>query len=79
MHMDVPGNDVQLVKFVLEYQRQHHAAPTMREIAEGLGMTSTNGVRYWLKVCEYQGWVMQRRMVARGISVTAKGRKEAGA
>lgn len=76
--LDDARKDRMLVVFVIEHQEAHGSSPSLREIGAALGMTSTNGVRYWLNRCMANGWITKRPIVARGITVTALGRCEVG-
>jgi repressor LexA len=46
--------------------------PTIRELADGLGVTSTNGVSELLDALERKGVIQRDIGVARGIRVIAK-------
>jgi repressor LexA len=48
--------------------------PTIRELGEALGISSTNGVRYVLGKLEEKGWIVRSRRVSRGIRFTDEGR-----
>jgi len=63
---------------VLEFIRQRidkrGYPPTLRELADGLGIGSTNGVRYHLDVLERAGYIERDRGTPRGIRVMQNGR-----
>src|SRR5262245_47813569 len=56
--------------------RQRHARdrgyrPTIREIGEAFGISSTNGVRYYLNLLEKGGHLKRSGRISRGIGPTA--------
>lgn len=53
-------------EYMLAYQAEHGMPPTVREIAEHFGFTSTNGVIDHLKALERKGHVKHRELIARG-------------
>ncbi|MFH1502838.1 MAG: transcriptional repressor LexA [Candidatus Eisenbacteria bacterium] len=56
-----------ILKFITETIRDHDRSPTIREIGEEFGISSTNGVRYHLKVLEERGYIKRERGISRGI------------
>ena len=38
-----------IIEYARQYAREHDRPPTLREIADGVGMRSTSGVHYHLK------------------------------
>jgi repressor LexA len=60
-------------RFIIGYQRQYECAPTVREIAEGLGIGSTNTVDYHLKALERKGFIRRRGNLARAIEIVDRG------
>lgn len=62
---------------VLEYIRKmvqgSSRPPTIREIGEEFGISSTNGVRYILNVLEKKGYLSRQPLLSRGIELTEKG------
>lgn len=57
----------QIHAFIGEFSRLNGYPPTIREIGIELGITSTNGVRYWLSLLERQRRLMRRPGIARGL------------
>jgi repressor LexA len=55
--------------FITDYQQRHECAPTVRELCEGLGVTSTNTIDYHLKALERKGYIRRRGNLARSIEV----------
>lgn len=64
--------------FILEYFEWHTSAPTVREIAEKLGMGSTNTVDYHLKALERKGFIRRRGNLARSIEIVDRGSGSGG-
>jgi len=62
---------------VLEYIRraveENSRPPTIREIGEEFGISSTNGVRYILGVLQKKGYLSRQPLLSRGIDLTSKG------
>ena len=62
---------------VLEYIRreitQTGRPPTIREIGEEFGISSTNGVRYILNILQKKGYLSRQPLLSRGIELTVKG------
>jgi repressor LexA len=50
--------------------------PTIREIGEALGITSTNGVRYLLSALAQKGYIRRRPHVSRGIELVGDRRPD---
>jgi repressor LexA len=61
---------------VLDYIRRQvqdtSRPPTIREIGEEFGISSTNGVRYILGVLQRKGYLVRQAHLSRGIELTAK-------
>lgn len=60
-----------VLKFIVESIRDHGYPPTIAEIGEAFGISSTNGVNDHLVALEKKGYI-QRNSKARGIHVTPK-------
>ena len=67
-----------LVEAIAHHQIAHGYPPTVRELKEGLGFSSTSVVTYWLDVCESLGLVERAPRLARALMLTAAGRALAG-
>src|ERR671939_344832 len=52
--------------FILDHVERHECSPTVREIADGLGVASTNTIDYHLKALERKGYVRRRGGAAPG-------------
>lgn len=55
--------------FILQYTREYGYAPSVREIAEGLGLKSTSSVHSHLKKLQEEGKIEMRRNSPRAIKV----------
>ena len=53
--------------FIQGFRRERGSAPTIREIGERFGISSTNGVRYYLTLLEKAGYIRRDRKISRGI------------
>ena len=62
----------EILRFIVESIRDYGRPPTIAEIGEQFGITSTNGVNDHLVALEKKGYI-ERSSKARGIYVTAKG------
>lgn len=61
----------QVFRVVVEYIAAHGFAPTVREIADAIGISSTNGVGDHIAALERKGWLERTPYKARGLKVTA--------
>lgn len=55
--------------FIGAYVARHGYPPSVREIADGIGVASPNAVNDHLDALESKGWVRRTRGVARGLVV----------
>jgi repressor LexA len=55
--------------FLSEYQKEHGAPPTVREIAEKFGYKSINSVTQHLRLIEQKGFIAVHKGRARGIEI----------
>src|SRR3954453_7308782 len=60
-------------RFIIRYHERYECAPTVREIAEELGLGSTNTVDYHLKALEKKGRIRRRGNLARAIEIIDRG------
>lgn len=70
------GANLELLRFLDCYQREHGEMPTNSEIATELyGWTpKSGGVSFRLSALEHGGWITRGFYVPRGIKITAQGR-----
>ena len=55
--------------FIFHRSQEQGSAPTMREIGEEFGISSTNGVRHHLRVLEDAGYIRRTDRKSRGVQV----------
>jgi len=60
-----------ILAFIQGFTREHGFPPTIREIGEAFGISSTNGVRYYLTLLEKGGHLKRSGRISRGIGPTA--------
>jgi len=58
-----------ILAFIITYQNEHGAPPTVREIGEEFRIRSTNGVCYYLDLLEKADAIVRKRGLARGIEL----------
>src|SRR5512138_2209428 len=59
-----------ILDFLQEYQRDNHYPPSIREIGEKTGITSTSVVNYYLDQLEKMGKIERDRKISRGVRVS---------
>ena len=59
-----------ILAFIQSFTREHGFPPTIREIGEAFGISSTNGVRYYLTLLEKGGHLKRSGRISRGIGPT---------
>ena len=67
-----------LVGAIAGSQAERGFAPSMRELRDATGISSTSEVARWLDVCEREGLLVRPRRTARAITLTAAGHALAG-
>jgi repressor LexA len=63
-------------RFICQYQAYEGFTPTVREIAAGLGVTSTNTIDYHLKALERKGYIRRHGNRARSIEVVDRAARQ---
>ena len=58
-----------ILDFIARFQQQHGYPPTIREIGQAAGISSTSVVDYNLKVLEREGFLRRDREVSRGLGL----------
>lgn len=58
-----------MIEFIQRFTREHHYPPTIREIGQEVGITSTSVVNYNLNILEREGLIERDREVSRGIKM----------
>ncbi len=59
----------QIFQYIVRCGRERGFPPTLREIGEAFGITSTNGVRYYLGVLEREGFLKRSGRISRGMEL----------
>jgi repressor LexA len=59
-----------ILDFVLAYQRENRYPPSIREIGEKTGITSTSVVNYYLDQLEKMGKIERDRRISRGVRIS---------
>lgn len=68
-----------ILLFIAEHIDQHGFPPTIRELGEGIGIRSTNGVNDHLKALEKKEYIVRSATKSRAITLTPTGLAETGA
>ena len=66
------------LRWIHRYQERHGYSPTMREMVNGLYLSSTSIANYRLLQLERIGWIERDRERARAMRITEKGLAEPG-
>jgi repressor LexA len=61
----------EILSYIRSFQHQHDMPPTIREIGKAFGISSTNGVRYYLTMLERAGYLKHRSGVSRGCGLAS--------
>jgi repressor LexA len=61
----------EILSFIKRFSSEKGFPPTIREIGEAFGISSTNGVRYYLTMLEKSGQLTRRGKISRGIGLVA--------
>lgn len=59
----------QVYEYIRTYVREHRKPPTLKEIGDGLAITSTNGVHKLVSVLVQKGYLQRKPNEARGITL----------
>jgi len=62
----------QIIDFIGTFLEDRGYPPTIRDIADGCGISSTSVVDYNLKILEKEGYIRRHREVSRGIELLAR-------
>lgn len=62
----------EILSFIQRFTRERGFPPTIREIGREYGISSTNGVRYYLNMLEKEGHLRRSERISRGIEGVAK-------
>ena len=59
-----------ILEFLQEYQRANRYPPSIREIGEKTGISSTSVVNYYLDQLEKKGMIERDRKISRGVRLS---------
>lgn len=59
-----------ILDFLQNYQRENHYPPSIREIGEKTGISSTSVVNYYLDQLEKKGMIQRDRKISRGVRLS---------
>ena len=59
-----------ILDFLFEYQRENRYPPSIREIGNKTGITSTSVVNYYLDQLEKKGMIERDRKISRGVRLS---------
>src|SRR5437762_13704499 len=59
----------EILSFIRDFGRERNYPPTIREIGAAFGISSTNGVRYYLNLLAREGYVKRSGRISRGIGI----------
>lgn len=77
--IDLSPRQLDTLRFIVGYSDLEGYPPSIREIARGLGIASTNGVKEFLDALRKKGAILRRPPgMARAIVVTPAGRAALG-
>lgn len=67
--MNLSERQQRILEFIRRYSAEQHRPPTIREIAQAVGISSTSVVNYNLNILERQGYITRSREISRGIQL----------
>jgi len=73
MPVDLSDKQQRVLEYIRRAVEENSRPPTIREIGEEFGISSTNGVRYILGVLQKKGYLSRQPLMSRGIDLTSKG------
>ena len=74
--MTLSTRQEKMLRFIRRFVREHHFPPTIREIGEAVGISSTSVVNYNLNVLEKKDLIARDKNVSRGLRVVENGEVE---
>lgn len=75
----IPTNrTVSLLLFISDYLQAHGMPPSIREMGQHEGVSSTSTVNYWLLKLEADGYIERRRGIPRSTKLTMAGLERIG-
>ena len=67
--MDLSARQMRMLEFIREFFVAHSRPPTIREIGEAAGISSTSVVNYNLNILQEKGLIVRDREVSRGVKL----------
>lgn len=75
---DLSDRQQRILQFIYEFTNMHHYPPTIREIGDNVGISSTSVVNYNLSKLEESELITREREVSRGLSLNVARLAELG-
>ncbi len=72
----VTSRQLEMYRYLGDFQRSHGYMPTIREICEGMGFASLNAAYQKLIALERKGWIQRKENTSRAIRLTGPARPE---
>lgn len=76
MQARTPPSQLKVLRFISRFVRDNGYAPTMREIAEAMGWSSSNAAHDAVRGLIKRGFVNRTPIISRGLTLTDAGRDE---
>ena len=70
--MSLSTRQQKILDFIRKFSREHGFPPTIREIGEKVGITSTSVVSYNLNALEKKNWIERDKSVSRGLRLVER-------
>lgn len=67
-----------LLRAIWGWWQEKGYGPNFREIADRMGVSSTNGITEGLNRLQREGWLVRENLVPRSVRVTRRGAEAAG-
>ncbi len=67
--MDLSERQQRMLQFIRQFMRENRYPPTIREIGQAVGISSTSVVNYNLNILEQKGLIDRDRAISRGIKL----------
>lgn len=72
--MTLSERQQRILEFIRRYTAERHYPPTIREIGQAVGISSTSVVNYNLNILEREGYIVRNRDISRGIRLAGDDR-----
>lgn len=70
--MDLSARQTRMLDFIRQFFADHSRPPTIREIGEAVGISSTSVVNYNLNILQEKGLIARDREVSRGVKLVER-------